>query len=116
MRTPCGKELKEISYWNQWIGLFKVEISNLVRINLLTNRAGGPTLCAVVRSLGSWQDTKSPSIWEGDGGMRLAGLDARRLAPGSLTIDGSSRGADGDRSPAPTFHRGGHTSVPCGGD
>jgi hypothetical protein len=24
---------------------------------------------------------KVPSGWEGDGGMRLAGLDARRLAP-----------------------------------
>jgi hypothetical protein len=26
--------------------------------------------------------SKVPSGWEGDGGMRLAGLDARRLAPG----------------------------------
>ena len=25
---------------------------------------------------------KVPSEWEGDGGMRLAGLGARRLAPG----------------------------------
>jgi hypothetical protein len=27
------------------------------------------------------EGSKVPSGWEGDGGMRLAGLDARRLAP-----------------------------------
>jgi hypothetical protein len=36
---------------------------------------------------GTWleglvESGKVPSGWEGDGGMRLAGLDARRLAPG----------------------------------
>jgi hypothetical protein len=29
-----------------------------------------------------FESSKVPSGWEGDGGMRLAGLDARRLAPG----------------------------------
>jgi hypothetical protein len=46
---------------------------------------------------------EASSAWEGDGGMRLAELVTRRLAPALFDNGWSKQGVDGDHSPAPTF-------------
>ena len=65
--------------------------------------------CDAKRSL---KEAKSPPNGRGTGERGSPSSTCGASPPGSLTIDGPSRGADGERSSAPTFHRGGHASGP----